>query len=120
MKRRLWIAAAGIIFVIALACGIELWRENRTIKWQTDRIHELQHILTFAENKGADWATDELMMDHIDTFSKKSLYQKWGEPTGNAEAEDEDIWILSDQFQLVVDYDHRDRIECVKVVSSDS
>ena len=55
MKRRLWIAAAGIIFVIALACGIELWRENRTIKWQTDRIQELQHILTFAENKGADW-----------------------------------------------------------------
>ena len=58
MKRRLWIAAAGIILVSALACGIELWRENRTIKWQADRIHELQHILTFAENKGADWATD--------------------------------------------------------------
>ena len=79
---------------------------------------ELQHILTFAENKGADWATDELMISEVDGFRKKSLYKKWGNPTESAETAEEDIWVLSDQFQLVVNYDKHERIESVKVVPS--
>lgn len=117
MKKRLWIAT-GIILAIALACGIGLWREAQTVKWQTDHLHELAHILTFSENKGADWATDELMINHIETFRKESLYKKWGEPTESVEAGKEDIWILSNQFQLVVTYDDRERIERAKIVPS--
>ena len=112
VKKLLWIAA-GIILAIALACGINLWQNAQVIRWQTDHMPELQHILTFAENKGADWATDELMISGVDGFRKKSLYKKWGNPT-----ESEDIWVLSDQFQLVVDYDKHERIESVKVVPS--
>ena len=134
VKKLLWIAA-GIILAIALACGINLWQNAQVIRWQTDHMPELQHILTFAENKGADWATDELMISGVDGFRKTSLYKKWGNPTiivsdssveekkglykkwGNP-TESEDIWVLSDQFQLVVDYDKHERIESVKVVPS--
>ena len=134
VKKLLWIAA-GIILAIALACGINLWQNAQVIRWQTDHMPELQHILTFAENKGADWATEELMISGVDGFRKKSLYKKWGNPTiivsdssveekkglykkwGNP-TESEDIWVLSDQFQLVVDYDKHERIESVKVVPS--
>ena len=117
VKKLLWIAA-GIILAIALACGINLWQNAQVIRWQTDHMPELQHILTFAENKGADWATDELMISGVDGFRKKSLYKKWGNPTESAETAEEDIWVLSDQFQLVVDYDKHERIESVKVVPS--
>ena len=116
-KRLLWIAA-GIILAIALACGISLWQDAQVIKWQTDHMPALQHILTFAENKGADWATDELLISGTDSFRKESLYKKWGNPTGNAETAGKDIWVLSDQFQLVVDYDAQDRIENMKVIPS--
>lgn len=115
MKRRLWIVA-GIILAIALACGIEFWKEAQAINWETEHILELRHILTLAENRGADWATDELMINNIDTFRKKSLYKKWGEPTESVETANEDIWILSDKFQLIVDYDDYERIDSVKVV----
>lgn len=74
MKKLVWIAA-GIILAIALACGINLWQNAQVIRWQTDHMPELQHILTFAENKGADWATDELMISGVDGFRKKSLYK---------------------------------------------
>ena len=117
VKKLLWIAA-GIILAIALSCGINLWQNAQVIRWQTDHMPELQHILTFAENKGADWATDELMISGVDGFRKKSLYKKWGNPTESVETAEEDIWVLSDQFQLVVDYDKHERIESVKVVPS--
>ena len=117
MKRRLWIVA-GIILAIALAFAIGFWKEAQAIKQETEHILELQRILTLAENRGADWATDELMINMIETFSKKSLYKKWGNPTESVETAKEDIWILSDQFQLIVDYDDYERVESVKVVSS--
>ena len=115
MKRRLWIVA-GVILAAALACGIAFWQEERAIDQEAERILALRHILTLAENRGADWATEELMIDNMETFRKKSLYRKWGEPTEHIQSAKEDIWILSDQFQLVVDYDDRERIACVKVV----
>ena len=111
----LW-AAAGIVLVIALVCGMEVWQEARAVDREAERLPELRNILTLAENKGADWATDELTIAHVDTFRKKSLYQKWGEPTGSSEAANEDVWLLSDQFQLTVYYNDRERAERVKVV----
>nr|WP_302657727.1 hypothetical protein [uncultured Dysosmobacter sp.] len=115
MKKRLWIVV-GIILVIALALGIGFWKEAQATNQNTEHILELQRILTLAENRGADWATDELMINEIETFSKKSLYKKWGNPTESVETTKEDIWILSDQFQLIVDYDNHERVESVKVV----
>ena len=114
--RRLLCIPAAILLAIALTCGIGLWLEAREIEWQTNHLHELPHILTFAENKGADWATDELMADGVERFSKKSLYKKWGEPTESAEIPNEDVWSLSDQFQLIVQYNEHDQIERVTVV----
>ena len=115
MKRRLWIAA-GILLIIALAVGIGFWKEAQTIKWQTAHMHELSHILIFAEDKGADRATDALVLDGVERFSRKSLYKKWGNPDESAEDAKEDIWILSDRFRLVVTYDDQDRVEHVRVV----
>lgn len=116
MKRRLQIVA-GIILAIALLCGIEFWNEAQAIKRETEHLLDLQRILTLAENRGADWATDELMINNIETFRKKSLYKKWGKPTESMETANEDIWVLSDQFRLIVDYYKDERIESVKVVS---
>lgn len=117
MKKRLWIVA-GIILAIALFFGIEFWKEVQATSRETEHILELQRILTLAENRGADWATDELMINEIETFDKKSLYKKWGNPTESMEDAKEDIWVLSDQFQLIVDYDDYERVESVKVVPS--
>ena len=115
MKRRLQIVA-GIILAIALLCGIEFWNEAQAIKRETEHLLDLQRILTLAENRGADWATDELMINEIETSSKKSLYKKWGKPTESVENAKEDIWILSEQFRLIVDYDEHERVESVKVI----
>ena len=95
IKRLRWIAA-GIALAIAVACGIDAWNEAQAIKRETDRMPELWHILTFAENKGADWATEELLISNVDSFQKDSLYKKWGEPTERLESAKEDVWALSD------------------------
>ena len=52
--KRLCRIAAGIVLVIAVACGIDVWNEAQAIKRETDRMPELWHILTFAEDKGAE------------------------------------------------------------------
>ena len=75
--KRLCRIAAGIVLVIAVACGIDAWNEAQAIKRETDRMPELWHILTFAEDKGAEWATDELLINNVDSFKKASLYKKW-------------------------------------------
>ena len=115
IKRLCWLTV-GIVLAIAVACGIDAWNETQAIKRETDRMPELWHILTFAEGKGAEWATDELLIGNVDSFKKASLYKKWGEPTECLESEKEDIWVLSDQFWLIVDYDDTERIVCIKVV----
>ena len=74
--------------------------------------------MTLAENRGADWATDELLINNVESLRKQSLYKKWGKPTERVSSAEEDIWVLSDQFRLVVDYDNAERIESIKVVSS--
>ena len=116
MKKLRW-AIAGIILVIAVACGIDVRNEAQTIKWQADHIPELRRILPFAENKGADWATDELLINNVDSFKKQSLYKKWGEPTARTESATKDIWVLSDHFRIIADYNDSEQIEQIKVVS---
>lgn len=116
MKKRLWIAA-GVILAAALACGVYVWQETQAINREMAQLLDLPRILILAENRGADWATDELMIAHVDARRKESLYQKWGEPDIHKEAAKEDRWILSDEFQLVVAYDERERIEHVKVIA---
>ena len=116
--KRLLCIVAGIVLAIVLACGIETRNNAQTIKQETEHMPELWHILTLAENRGADWATDELLINNVDSLRKQSLYIKWGEPTERVSSAKEDIWVLSDQFQLVVDYDDAERIVGIKVVSS--
>ena len=117
MKNRLLIVA-GVILVVALAFGMGFWKEAQATNQKMEHILDLSRILTLAENRGSDWATDELMINEIETFSKKNLYKKWGNPTESAEGAKEDIWILSEQFRLIVDYDEHERVESVKVVPS--
>ena len=51
------------------------------------------------------------MINEIETFSKKNLYKKWGNPTESAEGAKEDIWIQSEQCRRIVDYDEQERVE---------
>ena len=115
MKKRLLIVV-GIIMAVVLAFGIGFWKEAQVTNQKAEHILDLSRILTLAENRGADWATDELMINEIETSSKKSLYKKWGKPTESVENAKEDIWILSEQFRLIVDYDEHERVESVKVI----
>lgn len=62
MKKRLWIVA-GIILAITLAFGIGFWKEAQTTNEKAEHILDLSRILTLAENRGADWATDELKIE---------------------------------------------------------
>lgn len=82
-----------------------------------DSIHELEHILTFAEQKGPDYAADQLL--YLDTYSyiKDDLHQKWGVPDESGADSHEDIWVLSDEYQLVIKYDADEEVEKITVQS---
>ena len=74
-EKRLLIVA-GVILVVALAFGMGFWKEAQATNQKMEHILDLSRILTLAENRGMDWATDELMINEIETFSKKNLYKK--------------------------------------------
>ena len=66
MKKRLLIVA-GVILVAALAFGMGFWKEAQATNQKMEHILDLSRILTLAENRGSDWATDELMINEIET-----------------------------------------------------
>lgn len=74
--------------------------------------------MTFAEQKGANYATDELLYLVTYSYKKDSLHEEWGEPCESVETANEDIWKLSDSFQLVIGYDRNEQVEKVMVVPS--
>ena len=81
-------------------------------------IHDLDHVLTFAEQKGPDYAADVLR--YLDTYSytKDDLRLKWGDPTESLSDSNEDIWLLSDEYQLVIKYDSDEDVERITVQCS--
>ena len=115
MKKRL-LLVAGIILIIVLG-GI-IWKDTQEKNRETNLLHDLQHILTFAEQKGADYATDELLYLVTYSYKKDSLHKEWEEPSESVETANEDIWKLSDSFQLVIGYDRNEQVEKVMVVPS--
>lgn len=114
MKKQLPVII-GLIVVLAL--GVVIWKQTRTNTrdLNLNRIHGLEHVLTYAEQKGANYAADRL--DYLITYSytKDDLRKKWGLP--NESAEDADIWELSDEFQLRIAYGADEQVWKVEVVS---
>ena len=80
-----------------------------------DSIHELHHVLTFAEQKGSDYAADVLLYLETYSYTNDDLHQKWGVPNENIADTNEDIWLLSDEYQIVIKYDEDDIVEKIVV-----
>lgn len=125
MKRRLCIVI-GVVLVLVSLGGIAWWQDVQAENRQLAKMPELRNILIRAENRGAEWATDELMINGVDKNSEREiLYRKWGEPAESGAVADgitedginADVWVLSEEFCLVVEYDSEGRSRSMKVMS---
>lgn len=105
MKRRLCIVI-GVVLVLVSLGGIAWWQDVQAENRQLAKMPELRNILIRAENRGAEWATDELMINGVDKNSEREiLCRKWGEPAGSEAVADgitedginADVWVLSEE-----------------------
>lgn len=87
------------------------WQNRGTGEKNPASIHELWHVLAFAENKGEDYAADMLDYLILRNYTKTDLRNKWGTPT-----EMVDIWKLSEEYDLVIEYDINDEVKRVEVL----
>jgi len=118
-KKRLALAgiAAIIALGIALCIAAQYKRQANTTKMLAS-IHELDDVLCFAEHKGPDYAADELIYLHTRSYTKDDLHLKWGEPNKSNADSNEDIWLLSDEYQLVIGYGDREDVWSIRVLSN--
>lgn len=117
-KRLVLVGVAAILALgIALCIAAQYKRQENTTKMLAS-IHELDDVLNFAEHKGTDYAADELLYLHTRSYTKDDLHLKWGEPNKSNADSNEDIWLLSDEYQLVIGYGNREAVWSIRVLSN--
>ena len=118
-KKRLVLVGVAALLILGIALCI-VTRYNRQVNTtkMLASIHELDDVLTFAEHKGCDYAADELLYLHTRSYTKDDLHLKWGEPNKCNTDPNEDIWLLSDEYQLVIGYGDREDVWNISVLSN--
>lgn len=118
-KKRMVLAGVAAILAlgIVLCIATQYKRQANTTKMLAS-IHELDDVLCFAEHKGADYAADVLLYLHTRSYTKDNLRLKWGEPNESIVESNEDIWQLSDEYQLVIGYGDREDVWSIRVLSN--
>lgn len=112
MKKRLLIVVGAIIMLLL---GVVIWKCAHTDAKNPGSIHELDHVLTFAEQKGADYAADQLNYLIVYSYTKHDLHEKWGTPSETIADANEDVWQLSEEYQLVMNYDTEDQVRKIEI-----
>lgn len=102
--------------LVIVALGIIFLQNRGTGEKNPASIHELWHVLAFAEDKGEDYAADILDYLILRSYTKTDLHKKWGSPTEIIEDSDEDIWQLSDRYCLVIEYDTNEEVKKIEVL----
>ncbi len=113
MKKRVLLVMCVLIIV---ALGIVFWQSRGTGEKNPASIHELWHILVYAEDKGEDYAADMLDYLIVGSYTKTDLHKKWGMPTESVVDSNEDIWQLSLEYRLVIEYDINDEVRRIEVL----
>lgn len=118
-KKRFALAGVATLLVLGIVlCIVTQYNRHVNTTKMLATIHELDDVLCFAEHKGSDYAADELL--YLDTYSytKDDLRLKWGEPNESIADTNEDIWLLSDEYQLVIGYGDREDVWSIRVLSN--
>ena len=55
---------------------------------------------------------------HTRSYTKDDLHLKWGEPNKSNADPNEDIWLLSDKYQLLIGYGDREDVRSIRVLSN--
>ena len=114
MKKRWFI----VICVVAVCLfSVIAWKSANTETKNSDNIHELDHVLTFAEQKGTSYAADQLDYLIVYSYTKADIQEKWGMPDNIATSKDKNIWQLSDEYQLIISYDTGEQVTKIEVQS---
>lgn len=113
MKKRI-VIVVSVLSVIVLVLGGILWN-NAKITKKMAAIHELPHVSTFTEQKGAEYAADQLDYLIVYRYTKDDLLKKWGTPNKRVADPGADVWVLSDKNQLVVYYDADREVSRIEV-----
>lgn len=113
MKKRVLLIACALIIV---ALGLIIWQNRGTGEKNPASIHELWHIQAYAEDKGEDYAADMLDYLIVRSYKKTDLRKKWGTPTEIDAASNKDIWQLSEEYRLVIEYDINDEVKRIEVL----
>ena len=112
-KQRLIIASLIILLVWGV---VFLIHTQENIKKMAS-IHELHQVLTYTEQKGADYAVDRLDYLIVYSYTKDDLLQKWGMPNESTADTEADVWLLSNKNQLAVYYDTDGEVRKIEVQS---
>jgi hypothetical protein len=111
--KKLLIIAAIILSMMVAIIVYKNYSRN------SNQLHTLESILTYAEQKGTDYAEDRL--DYLITYSykKNELHKAWGAPTDKLlnDNTDADVWLLSTIQHLVVYYDETEEVTKVKILT---
>ncbi len=113
MKKRVFLIACLLVLV---ALGIVFWQNRGTDEKNPASIHELWHVLAYAEDKGEDYAADMLDYLIVRSYTKTDLHKKWGPPTKIVADSNEDIWQLSEEYSLVIEYDIDDEVKRIEIL----
>lgn len=115
MKRKGAKIGKIVLLLLVMSVVILFWKHTQSDAQNLASIHELQHILTFVEQKGEDYAVDEWDYLVVYRYCKDDLHKKWGSPNESVEELKEDIWELAEGYRLVVNYDADGHVKKIEV-----
>jgi len=111
MKTHRRLIVAGLIVVLILAFVI--WKNSNPNNRQ---IHTLDSVLVYIERKGTDYAEDRLDYLIVNSYRKDELHKVWGTPNEKILNADADMWVLSENRQLVVYYDDNEEVAKIDIL----
>ena len=106
------IAVVAVVLLVVIIFGVVDHMEKD--RHRMAEIHELSHILTYAEQKGTDYAADRMEHLLLYRYTRDELREKWGKPIENTE-DSVDVWQLSGKYRLIVQYQANDEAERITV-----
>lgn len=113
MKKRIFLIVCLLLIAV---CGIVSWQNKRAEERRLGGMHELQHVLAYAEDKGEAYAADMLDYLIVKSYTKTELHKKWGTPAEIMPDVNKDQWELSEETLLAIEYDTNEEVKKIEVL----
>lgn len=107
-----WMIIIAVVLLVVILFGVVDHMEKD--RQRMAEIHEMSHVLTYAEQKGTDYAADRMEHLVLYRYTRDELREKWGKPMENTE-DSVDVWQLSGEYRLIVQYRANDEAERITV-----